>query len=89
VNKEIKLITAAVTYIADQIPAEGMLREAVDARVAEIIMHKIKSVIQVNHELSPALPRDPCHVKPYREFVASCEIYVLTKAELNEITKRG
>lgn len=83
-----KPITAAVTYIADQIPAKGSdLREAADTRVAEIIAQKVKALVVVNHELSPALPRDPCHVKPYREFVASAEVFILTRAELNQMVK--
>ena len=83
-----KAITAAVTYTADQIPAKGeLLRDAADTRVAELIAEKVKALVVVNHELSPALPRDPCHVKPYREYLASAKMYVLTESEMESLKK--
>jgi len=83
-------ITAAVTYIADQIPQSGSeLRSEVDSRVAEIIAEKVKALVQVNHELSPALPREPCHFKPYREYLASAELIILSRAEYEQIKKGG
>jgi hypothetical protein len=75
-------ITAAVTYIADSIPPIGSdLRTAADTRVAELIAEKVKAMVQVNHELSPALPRDPCYIRPHREYVASAEIIVMSRSE--------
>lgn len=82
-------ITAAVTYIADQIPSPGSdMRTMVDTRVAEIIAEKVKKLVAVDHELSPGLPRNPCHYRPVREYLASAELFVLTKAEYEQI-KRG
>lgn len=84
-------ITAAVTYLAtgDGVPPVGSyIRDAADQRVAELIAEKVKALVQVNHELSTALPRNPCHFVPHREYVARAELFVFTRGELEQLIKQ-
>lgn len=79
-------ITAAVTYIAASIQGgDGDIRKAADSRVKEIVAAKVTAMLNVNHDFSPALPRNACHYKPHREFIASAEIFVFTRSELESL----